>query len=689
MPLLPGFVRSVQTPEFKGVTFHEVQAKSALNKVPGASSMPFGWTVNPYRGCTHACAYCLDPSTWIMMASGRMRHLRDVQAGDVVMGTEVRRRYRRYVPSRVRATWSARKPAYRVLLDDGTELIASGDHRFLTERGWKHVTGAMSGAGQRPYLTTNNKLVGFGLPAGLPEADLDTDDYQRGYLTGMVRGDANLAVYSNRGRGSGVLYRFRLALADEEGLSRSEYFLKLQGVETQRFRFAASTQVRREMWSIRASSRRAHETISELIAWEFDPTEQWALGYLAGLFDAEGSNFGTIRFSNTNRRILAELTTALDRFGFLWVEEQSADPARAFMVRVRGGLPARNKFCAITNPAITRKWSLVNADVKSVARLQVIAIEELGEQRNLIDISTDTGDFIANGVVSHNCFARNTHTYLDFDAGKDFDTQIVVKTNVGEVLRRELAKPKWTREHVALGTNTDPYQRAEGRYRLMPGIIDALAESGTPFSILTKGTVLGRDLDQLGRASQQVPVGIGISLALLDPDLQATLEPGTPSPKARLALIRRVRDAGLPCGVFLAPLLPHLTDSAEQIAELVGQLVQAGVTGVSGIPLHLRPGTKEWFMQWLARERPALVPEYEELYRTGAYVPRDYRDAVAERVRAARKAAGMGSFDAAMQGRGGSRGAPGDADASFPDGSVPPVVARPPAPLEAEQLRLL
>ena len=169
------------------------------------------------------------------------------------------------------------------------------------------------------------------------------------------------------------------------------------------------------------------------------------------------------------------------------------------------------------------------------------------------------------------CFARNTHTYLDLDAGSDFDSQIVVKINIAEVLRRELARPRWTREHVAMGTNTDPYQRAEGRYRLMPEVITRLAQSGTPFSILTKGTLLSRDLPLLAEAGRQVKVGVAISLALLDPELHATLEPGTPTPQARLNLIRRIRAAGLDCGVLVAPILPYLTDSSEQLERLVGR----------------------------------------------------------------------------------------------------------------------
>jgi DNA repair photolyase len=222
------------------------------------------------------------------------------------------------------------------------------------------------------------------------------------------------------------------------------------------------------------------------------------------------------------------------------------------------------------------------------------------------------------------CFARNTHTYLDLDAGRDFDTQIVVKTNIAEVLRRELARPSWTRDHVAMGTNTDPYQRAEGRYRLMPGVITALARSGTPFSLLTKGTLLSRDLPLLTEAAGQVKVGISISLALLDAELHETLEPGAPTPQARLNLVRRIRAEGLSCGVLVAPILPYLTDSDEQLERLVGELSAAGATRISGIALHLRPGARQWFFRWLHREHPDLVPAYETLYARGANAAKGY-----------------------------------------------------------------
>jgi DNA repair photolyase len=201
----------------------------------------------------------------------------------------------------------------------------------------------------------------------------------------------------------------------------------------------------------------------------------------------------------------------------------------------------------------------------------------------------------------------------------------VVKTNVAEVLRRELGRPAWTRETVALGTNTDPYQRAEGRYALMPGIIGALADFGTPFSILTKGTLLRRDLPLLTEAARRVEVSVAISLAVGDADLHAHVEPGTPSPQARLQLIAAVRDAGLDCHVMVAPVLPGLTDTEEHLDDLLSRIAEAGATSVTVFGLHLRGSTRGWFMDWLARTYPELVGEYRQLYRRGAYLPPEYR----------------------------------------------------------------
>lgn len=267
------------------------------------------------------------------------------------------------------------------------------------------------------------------------------------------------------------------------------------------------------------------------------------------------------------------------------------------------------------------------------------------------------------------CFARKTHTYLDLDAGPDFDNQLVVKVNAAEVLRAELSKASWQRHHVAMGTNTDPYQRAEGRYQLMPGIISALADSGTPFSILTKGTLLARDIGRLKDASRQVKIGMGISLALTDASLAKRLEPGTPAPKARLQLISRLREAGLPCGVMAMPILPWLTDSDEALNSLFGQLAEAGATGVTAGPLHLRPGAREWFMAWLAKDHPHLVGQYRRLYSGGTYASKEYKRWLASRVAYFKERHG---FDGGAGFIPSSR----DGESSYPDGSMPGVRGR-------------
>lgn len=435
--------RTFDTPEFRGMTFYEVRARSIVNKVPGASRVPFRWTINPYRGCSHACTYCLRGDTPILMADGRTRPLSDVRVGDSIYGTVREGAYRRDVLTDVLAHWSTVKSAHRVTLEDGTELIASGDHRFLTGRGFKHVTGRMNGSGRRPYLTTSDELVG-----------------------------------------------------------------------------------------------------------------------------------------------------------------------------TEGGCKAR---------------------------LRVVSVESLGVELPMYDITTGTGDFIANGVVSHNCFARRTHEYLDLDTGHDFDSRIVVKVNAPELLRAELRRPRWAREHIAMGTNVDPYQRAEGGYRLMPPILEALRDAANPFSILTKGTLVLRDLDLLRQAAAVTDVAVNVSVGFVDEQLWRSVEPGTPAPRARLDVCRKLTEAGIGCGVLMAPILPYLTDSDEQLDATVRAIADAGATSVSPIVLHLRPGAREWYRGWLQRQYPSLLPRYQQLYERGAYAPKSYRRDISSRVAQLARHYGVGS----------------------------------------------
>jgi DNA repair photolyase len=671
MPSIRGLLRSVQVPEFPGLTFHEVRSRSALNHVPGESAMPFPWTINPYRGCSHSCVYCLRGDTQVLMADGRQRPIADLRVGDRIVGTEKRGTYRHYVTTEVLAHWSTVTPAYRIQLGDGTEIISSGDHRFLTGRGWKFVTGAMSGPDERPYLTTNHSLLGFGRTVTSLAA---CADYRRGYLTGMVRGDANLKVYryQRAGRSHGDVHRFRLALADEEGLERTQRFLEQEGIATTRFAFSVASPTRRAMNAIRTSSAGAVAAIKALVEWPVPSSDAWRRGFLAGIFDAEGSRSGgALRISNADGDILSRTREAFAHFGFDAVLEDPGLANGVKTVRLRGGLREQLRFSHLVDPAIRRKCTLDGIAVKSDADLRVVSIESLGVEMPMFDITTGTGDFIANGVISHNCFARRTHEWLEFDSGHDFDSQVVVKTNLVEVLEKELARPSWQREHVALGTNTDPYQRAEGRYGLMPGVIRALARSGTPFSILTKGTLLRRDIPLLVEAAERVPVGLGVSIAIWDDALHAALEPGVPTPRARLDLVRALTNAGLPCGVFLAPVLPGLTDGVEHLDSALAAIAAAGASGVTVIPLHLRPGAREWFMAWLREAHPELVPRYEQMYARRAYVPAEYRAWLAARVAQLLPRHGLDRQSGGTARQAITRGVPGDEEVGFPEGSLP------------------
>jgi DNA repair photolyase len=439
---LPGYrdeaiVRRFEAPEALQTRFYEVRARSVLNRVPKQSRMPFRWTINPYRGCSHACTYCLGPDTQILLADGRNKRIADLAIGDWVYGTIRRGSYRRFVATQVKDKWSSIKPVYSVALEDGNRLLASADHRFLSRRGWKHVVGSESGPLQRPHLTPGTRLLG---PAGS----------------------------------------------------------------------AAAATVEHE--------------------------------------------------------------------------------------------------------------------------LKVEEIRPLGMTMRLYDITTGTGDFIANGVVSHNCFARPTHKYLDFDAGRDFEREIVVKVNAPEVLRSELARPSWKREHVALGTNTDPYQWVEGRYKLMRGIWEALRDAANPCSVLTKSPLLLRDLDLMLQIAQRASFTACLSIPTLDEKAWRATEPHTPNPRARLEAVAELNRAGIPTGVLIAPLMPGINDSPGQIEELLNLVNEAGATSVGGVALHLRGEVRQVFMGWLAEKRPDLVDRYKRLYARGAYAPAEERKRLARLV---------------------------------------------------------
>ena len=625
--------------EFRDLEFLEVKAQRVVNPVPPQSRMSFRYTINAYRGCSHACSYCAGGDTPILMADGRAKPLAELRVGDRIYGTERRGAYGRYVITTVLDHWAVVKPAYRTVLEDGRLLITSGDHRFLSDRGWKHVTGTECGLHRRPHLTVNNKLLGPGGFAAPPTHDAD---YRTGYLTGMIRGDGHVGSYDypRPRRTSGLVHRFRLALTDIEGLVRAKGFLAMQGVPTDEFVFAKAVGSHQAMYAIRNQSKAGVAAVTDLISWPAEPPDAWCRGFLAGIFDAEGSYLrGIIRISNKDPVILHVIEDSLRRLRVPYVRERPRADNGVACIRVTGGLHQHLRFFHMVDPAITRKRTIQGAAVKGNAPLKVEAVEPLGLDMPLYDITTGTGDYIANGVISHNCFARPTHEYLNLDIGRDFERRIVVKVNAVERVRAEVQAKRWAGDLIAMGTNTDPYQRCEGKYRLTRGIVEVLGEVRNPFSILTKSTLILRDLDVLAEAARRTTVQTAFSVGTVDDEVWKISEPGTPHPRRRLEALVRLREAGIPTGVLAAPILPGISDSPAQLEALARALVDAGVESATPIVLHLRPGVKEEYLGWLATVRPDLLERYDQIYGRRSYAPKAVQAEITERFRTAFAAA--------------------------------------------------
>jgi len=221
------------------------------------------------------------------------------------------------------------------------------------------------------------------------------------------------------------------------------------------------------------------------------------------------------------------------------------------------------------------------------------------------------------------CYVRHFEHRSDRPSDDRYGTSIRVKTNVAEVLRKELARPSWQYEHVAIGAATDPYQPAEGRYNLTRACLEALRDESNPFSIITRGPMIVRDLDVLVEAAQRAPVSITFSVPTVDEEVWKRTEPSTAHPRQRLKAVKALVDAGVSARVGMAPILPGISDRPEQLREVVRAAREAGATGIWANLLFLRPGTREHFLAHLAEDWPEQVPLYEELYARKAYLGAD------------------------------------------------------------------
>lgn len=584
----------------------EVRPEPARSIIAHNDSPDIGFeqSINPYRGCEHGCVYCVLGDTPVLLADGSTRAMERLRVGDAIYGTERQGWYRRYVKTRVLAHWSVIKPAFRVTLADGTKLVAGADHRFLTDRGWKHVTGAERGPLCRPHLTAGTKLMGTGaFVATLPDPG---DSYRAGYLSGLIRADGCLGAYATAGQSAHDWHHtaLRWALCEREALDRAERYLEYFGVVTNSCQFAAAVGYRRSMQAIAAARLGKVGRMLRLINWPEQDNASWHAGYLSGVFDAQGSyGGGILRIRACDPVMMRRLRASLAFFGFSSLIEHQDFEHREAMGRVRllGGLKEQLRFFHLTDPAIRRKCCIEGQTVKSEGKLAVVSIEPVGTMR-LYDITTGTEDFIANGVVSHNCYARPSHAYMDLSPGIDFETKIFYKADAARLLEQELGRKNYVVRPIALGANTDPYQPLERKLRVTRSILEVLERTRHPLTIVTKGALILRDLELLTSLARDQLVRVYVSVTSLDAELKRILEPRAASPQARLRLVRELSQAGVPTGVLVAPVIPAVNDS--EIERIVAAVAEAGALQAGYVLLRLPHELKQLFRQWLDEHLP-------------------------------------------------------------------------------------
>jgi len=588
-----------EVPESIPTTLEPDRAREVISS-NDSPDIPFEQSINPYRGCSHACSYCMARDTPVLMFDGRTRVISELRGGDEIYGTRGIGRYRRYVKSRVLARWSVIKPAFRTTLKDGTTLVTSGDHRFLTNRGWKHVTNTISGP-HRAHLTPSNKLVGTGAFA---RAVTKEQDYRRGYLCGMIRADALLGEYRYaRGRSHGDQYQRRLALCDQEALVRTRNYLLDFDVATCGFIFQAAVGSRRALHAIRTHSLSKVQSIRELVCWPESASSSWSAGYLAGIFDAEGSFSNVLRISNTDPTIVHWICKCLQTFNFTFIVEhvRRKEKKPLDIVRLTGGPKEVLRFFHTVGPAVSRKLNLEGLALISNARLGVASIEPLGTMW-LCDITTETGDFIANGVIAHNCYARPSHAYMGLSPGLDFETRLFYKADAARVLEEQLARRGYVCKSITLGANTDPYQPVERRMKVTRSILEVLAHARHPVSLITKSALVLRDLDLLTALARDGLVSVAVSVTTLDNELKRVMEPQAASPRARLRTLAELSAAGIPTTVMVAPIIPALTD--HELETILTAAAEAGARHAGYVLLRLPYEVKDLFREWLEHHYP-------------------------------------------------------------------------------------
>ncbi len=551
--------------------------------------IPFDTSLNPYRGCEHGCAYCLAPETPVLFADLRWRPLAEVRVGDAIVGFDETppaggvRKLRRAV---VEAVWESRKPTVRIVTRS-SEVVTTADHRWLQARDFRWS--------RTSQLARGRRLRSLPVVGDEPE----DDDYRLGYVNGMTLGDGTFRFepgWRSDKLGFPQSY-WRVALVDREPLERLSTCLAGFGVDVPIRGFDGGPRAPRPLQKVETRALRQLAVLHDLLRKD-PPTRGFRRGFLAGFFDAEGSNGSSLRFSQKDRRVLRRVQRYAASLGFE-TRLEPREPTSA--LRLVGSTAERLRFFSTIRPALTRKVDRLFG-CRPATRPEPIEAVEPGPVRDVVDIQTSTGTFYAAGLATHNCYARPTHEYLGFSAGLDFETRILVKSDAPELLRKKLSSKGWKPQVVALSGVTDAYQPAEQKLRITRRCLEVFAEFRNPVGIVTKSALVARDVDLLSEMAAWNGAVVQVSLTTLDDGLRRALEPRTASPRRRLEAIRTLADAGVPVGAMIAPIIPGLNDA--EVPALVEAAAGAGARSASPIVLRLPHGLAPLFEDWLERHFP-------------------------------------------------------------------------------------
>lgn len=557
----------------------------ACNNSP---DVPFTYSINPYRGCEHGCTYCLAPDTPVLYADFSWQPLGEVRPGDVLAGFDEYPRpgkMRRFRKAVVEDVWWSKRPTVR-LVSRHSDVVTTSDHRWLDGSSRWTRTQHLSRGRELRYLPV------------VDGEDTD-DDYRLGYITALTLGDGTFRyIPGQRSDKLGFPPAYwRIALVDEEPLLRTARYLREFGIDVGLRPFPNGDRAPLQKIETRALSNLA--TLHSIMAREL-PSRAYRRGFLAGFFDAEGHAGTSLRMFQVDESVLGRVQRYASSLGFRFQLERYAGK-RASSIRLVGNLVDRLRFFSICRPAIVRKAEALFGRHLTLNPDPVEAVED-GPEREVVDIRTSTGTFYAAGLATHNCYARPGHEFLGMSAGLDFETRIVVKENAPDLLRRELASPRWNPQVLAISGVTDAYQPVERRLRLTRGCLEVLAEARNPVSVITKSHLVTRDADLLSELAGHRAAAVTLSITTLDAELQRKLEPRAASPTLRLKAVEALAGAEIPVGVNVAPVIPGLTD--HEIPAILEAAAAAGASSASWIMLRLPHGVKEIFLDWLDRHVP-------------------------------------------------------------------------------------